>query len=428
MFLSKKLILAIIFITGIAFILLLTIQFVWIKKSIEVNREQFSNKMAVVMNHIYKSFESERSNPTPGIEFTSATELFKRNNNTMRTLENIIKCHVDSVLCSDNVFIQYTLAAKAGGPSCYLMGSLADVDTSSKLAKSDYKLCLCRFFPRHTVDMGFTFVGLNKYLVKDSSGLIIPSMVLLLLLISLFAYIIFIINRQKTLAELKNDFINNLTHEFKTPLFSIGLTSRLLLETDVIKQSDKLKNYVGLIGTENNRLGTQVDKILQMAAIESGNVILEKNMTDMHRVIERNISSFTQVVNEKGGSISFLPLAKNHVVMGDEVHLSNVISNLLDNAYKYSGEGPRIVVTTRNQGQYIRIEVKDNGLGIDKHSIKQIFDKFYRVNQGDVHNVKGFGLGLSYVKKITEMHSGKIEVHSRRGEGSVFIIDLPFTI
>ena len=262
-------------------------------------------------------------------------------------------------------------------------------------------------------------------LVEDSSGLVVPSVILILLLTGLFAYIIYVINRQKSLAELKNDFINNLTHEFNTPLFSIGLTSNLLLRSDAIGQSGKLKGYVDVITTEKNRLLAQVDKILRLTAIESGSLILEKEVVNIHQLIEQNIASFATTMEEKGGQITFKAGAVNPFVQGDRVHLFNAFSNLLDNASKYSDKNPEIVVTSSTTGDELIINIADNGIGMDKREINMIFDKFYRVKHGDRHDVKGFGLGLSYVKKILELHHGSIEVKSRPGEGSVFIIHLP---
>ncbi len=198
------------------------------------------------------------------------------------------------------------------------------------------------------LDLGISFPEIDKYLLKDNSWLIVPSFLLIILLIALFIFIINIINKQKSLAELKNDFINNLTHEFNTPLFSIGLTSKLLMSNEAIQSSERLKKYTELINEEKNKLQVQVDKMLQLTAIESGNVLMEKNAVDMHKIIEKNIAGFHAAIEEKGGRLQFHPGAAQHYVTGDEVHLNNVISSLLDNAYKYSDKAPEILITTSN--------------------------------------------------------------------------------
>ena len=179
-----------------------------------------------------------------------------------------------------------------------------------------------------------------------ASGLILPSVMLILLLIALFTYIIYVVNRQKRLAELKNDFINNLTHEFNTPLFSIGLTTSLLSRSEPVQQSEKLKGYIDLITTEKNRLQMQVDKILRLTAVESASLITEKADVDIHEMIRQNMAAFLPVVTERGGLISFKAGAMHHIVSGDPVHLYNAISNLIDNAIKYSKDKPDVIIET----------------------------------------------------------------------------------
>jgi len=180
-----------------------------------------------------------------------------------------------------------------------------------------------------------------------------------------------------------------------------------------------------VITTEKNRLQLQVDKMLQLTAIESGSLLMEKRTVDMHKVIEKNIAGFRGAIEEKEG-VMFHPEAKEHYVNGDEVHLFNTISSLLDNAYKYSDKKPEIKISTFNTSKDLVISVQDDGIGISDSSLQMIFDKFYREKHGNRHDVKGFGLGLSYVKKIVEMHEGSIKVKSRRGEGTIFFINLPY--
>jgi len=296
---------------------------------------------------------------------------------------------------------------------------------SEKIDHSVYKICLCSNHYRGSLDIGFDLFSENM-LIRDSSGLIVPSMILILLLIALFAYIIYIVNRQKRLADLKNDFINNLTHEFNTPLFSIGLTASLLSRAEQVQQSEKLKGYIELITTEKNRLQTQVDKILRLTSIESASLITEKGDVDMHEIIRENMAAFLPVVNERHGVISFRDNAIHHTISGDRVHLYNAISNLIDNAIKYTKDAPKVIIETSDMDQDIVISIRDNGIGMNDSDLHMIFNKFYRVKQGDRHDVKGFGIGLSYVKKIVELHNGSIEAKSIPGQGSVFIIHLPF--
>jgi len=423
MFLSKKWIIIVISVTAIAFVILLIIQFGWIRTSIQVNRRHFIDKMMIVSNRAKDAFLCDKPLYNAWLSGSPGRHELFMGDRSVQDLEKIIRYKLDSVLKQEEMPLSSEITGRMDN-FCYLMDFVPGTPHNVKLDQSVYKLCLCTNSFRGSLDIGFD-LNSREMLVKDSSGLIVPSVILILLLIALFAYIIFVINRQKSLAELKNDFINNLTHEFNTPLFSIGLTSNLLSRSEAIGQSDKLKGYVELISREKNRLQVQVDKILRLTAIESGSLILEKEALDVHQLVEQAVASFVAIIEGKGGAISFKAGAKNHFLRGDKVHLLNAFSNLLDNATKYSDKIPEIVVASSNAGNDLVITISDKGIGMSKAEIDMIFDKFYRVKHGDRHDVKGFGLGLSYVKKIVELHGGLIEVKSKPGDGSVFSIHFP---
>jgi two-component system phosphate regulon sensor histidine kinase PhoR len=238
---------------------------------------------------------------------------------------------------------------------------------------------------------------------------------------------VIVIRRQKKLSTIKNDFINNLTHEFKTPIASVLLASGILnKEYDQIDEG-KRKNYLNLISHESRRLEGQVDKILQIAMIDSGNFTLEKKLLNVHDVISRVLESMMILVGERNGKIKLNLEASNPLVMADETHLVNIISNLVDNALKYTRLNPNIEITTSDREDGVQITIRDNGIGIGKEIQKYVFDKFYRAQGGDVHNVKGFGLGLSYVKKIIEAHKGRIDLNSSINQGTEFRLFFPLT-
>ena len=424
MFLSKKWILSMIAVTGISFMILLVIQFGWIRKSIDTNRRHFADRMIVVSNNIRDAFLDDKSLRDKYLTgHFGRYDLFAGDINVQR-LEGIIKKKLDSVLEASGMPLSTSMTGRLDS-SCYLMYYVSPELRSQKIDHSPYKICLCSNRYKGSLDIGFDLFSDNM-LVRDGSGLILPSVMLILLLIALFAYIIYVMNRQKRLAELKNDFINNLTHEFNTPLFSIGLTTNLLSRSEPVQQSEKLKDYVELITTEKNRLQIQVDKILRLTTVESASLITEKENVDIHDLIRQNMAAFLPVVNERGGSIRFKDGATHHVVPGDPVHLYNAISNLIDNAIKYSKNKPDVIIETSNTDREIVISIRDKGIGMNESDLQMIFNKFYRVKQGDRHDVKGFGIGLSYVKKIVELHHGSIDAKSRPGEGSVFDIHLLF--
>ena len=424
MFLTKKGILSIIAITGLAFMILLVIQFGWIRKSMDINRRHFADRMIVVSNNVRESFLTDKALQKKWLSGKPEHLDLYSGDVAMHTMEAIVKKKLDSVLETSNMPSSSALVGRLDS-SCYYMSYIPPDRHIERMDLAPYKICLCSNNYRVRLDIGFDLYS-DNLLGSDSSGLILPSVILILLLIALFAYIIYGINRQKILAELKNDFINNLTHEFNTPLFSIGLTSTLLARADPVQQNEKLKGYVELITTEKNRLQIQVNRILRLTAVESVAGILEKEHVDIHALIKQNLAGFSPFVSEKGGTISFHACAARHFIQGDPVHLFNALNNLVDNAIKYSDKLPEVIVSTRNVDGKLEISVRDNGIGLSRGEIHMIFKKFYRVKQGDRHDVKGFGIGLSYVKKIVELHEGSIKVESNPGKGSEFVIQLPF--
>ncbi|MEH0157454.1 HAMP domain-containing sensor histidine kinase [Limibacter armeniacum] len=251
------------------------------------------------------------------------------------------------------------------------------------------------------------------------------SLVLVLLISSCFAYALILIFNQKKLSEIKSDFINNMTHEFKTPISTVSLALEALLRFDMRKDDEKAKQYLGIAEGENRRLGQMVEKVLNVAASEKRELKLNLERLDMHMLIERAISNIRMQVTEKNGVIISDYKAEHPWILGDQVHLSNVIYNLIDNACKYAESAPEIRIITGNRNGFFYLSVEDNGIGIPKSEQAQVFEKFYRVPTGNVHNVKGFGLGLSYVWMVADRHQGQVTLVSQVGKGSTFTVWLP---
>jgi len=243
-----------------------------------------------------------------------------------------------------------------------------------------------------------------------------------------FTYTVYVIFRQKKLSEMKNDFINNMTHEFKTPIATISLAADSISSPLVSSDVAKIKRFANIIKEENKRMNSQVEKVLQMALIDKKDFDLKLTQVDLHEVIHRAVENITLQVEKRGGTASAVLEAENSIVEGDLIHISNIINNLLDNANKYSPESPEISVHTRNVSNGVEVVVKDNGVGMSKESRKHIFDKFYRVPTGNLHDVKGFGLGLSYVKALMTAHKGQVDVKSELGKGSSFILFFPYVV
>lgn len=256
-----------------------------------------------------------------------------------------------------------------------------------------------------------------------------PSILMSLLFTGLilfcFGYTLWVIMRQKMISEMKTDFINNMTHEFKTPIATISLATDSINSPMIIGNEEKVKRFTGIIQQENKRMLGQVEKVLQMAMIDKKEFELKRESLDLHKIIVEAVKKAELKVHQRDGQITTKLNATDAVIQGDVTHISNIIYNLMDNAEKYSPEKPRIEIETRDDADALTIDIKDHGQGMTKEQKKHIFERFYRAHTGNLHDVKGFGLGLSYVKAIVDAHKGNITVKSEMGKGSTFSVTLP---
>lgn len=246
------------------------------------------------------------------------------------------------------------------------------------------------------------------------------SLVLILMIGGIFFSSVNTMLKQKKLSIIKNDFINNMTHEFKTPISTISLAVEVMKDANMKSDPDK---YLNIIRDENSRLGSQVEKVLQMALLDKGQVKLNQTAVNLHETIEQVCQNLSVQIENKDGSLDLDLAASNPEIVADEVHMTNVIYNLLDNANKYSSQNPKIKVATKDITGGVSVIISDQGIGMKKEQLGKIFDKFYRVSTGNVHDVKGFGLGLSYVKKMMDLHDGNIKVNSAVGKGTTFELE-----
>ncbi|MCC5943567.1 MAG: HAMP domain-containing histidine kinase [Bernardetiaceae bacterium] len=267
----------------------------------------------------------------------------------------------------------------------------------------------------------------SKYLVSKMWGVLLASIAFIGIIIFCFWKAIETILSQKRISEVTNDFINNMTHEFKTPISTISLASELLQDPSVASLPSASARYLGMIKAESKRLHAQVDKVLQVARLDRSDFKLKIQPLDLHHIIENAIQNIFIQVEKRGGKVQLSLDAERTDIQADEVHITNIISNLVDNANKYSPEKPEISIRTESLKNGILVSVADNGLGISKKMKDKVFDKFYRIPTGDLHDVKGFGLGLSYVKTMVEAHGGNITLDSELGKGSTFKIFMPYT-
>ena len=280
--------------------------------------------------------------------------------------------------------------------------------------------------PKHdkfTYYFGVSFPNRKSHLAEEMQLSILFS-VISLLSIFFFIYALAVILRQRRLSQMQKDFINNMTHEFKTPISTIKISSNVFIKNEDIQKDERLLRYANIIKDQNDRLNNQVEKVLQIARIEGESFELKKEALDIHSILHEVILSAEIKVNQLGGKITTKLHSDLSSIEADKLHLTNIIHNLLDNAIKYCKKVPNINIETKNVGNYLELSIVDKGIGIEKEFQPKIFQKFYRVPTGNVHNVKGFGLGLFYVKNICKAHGWKIDVESVKGEGTEVLIKM----
>jgi two-component system, OmpR family, phosphate regulon sensor histidine kinase PhoR len=320
-------------------------------------------------------------------------------------------------------------------PISFEMGIIKDSKIYSKslladsllLKKSNYKVNL---YPGHifqkNVNLAVYFPGKETFIYKTLNWLLLISLIFSVVILVTFAASIYFILKQKKISEMKSDFINNMTHEFKTPIATISVAADLISNPKIIENPDRIRYFAEMIKKEDLRMNRQVEDILTIARLDKKDFEFKWEAFDLHEVIENAIQSILLQVEKKGGTITSELLAVNPVATSDVSHFANMIYNLLDNANKYSLCTPEIRITTRNTGKGVIVAVFDKGIGMNRVVQSRIFERFYRQTSGNIQNVKGFGLGLSYVKAVLEANRGTIVVHSEPGKGSCFEVFIPF--
>ena len=292
----------------------------------------------------------------------------------------------------------------------------------------NYKI---KLFPNDTFEqeqfLQVYFPEKQNYILRNLWSIFGSSFLLIAFVGGIFYYSVNSLLTQKKLSNIKNDFINNMTHELKTPVSTIALALEVIKDKEINKSPEKTERYLKIITEENQRLGTQIEKVLQIAKLEKGDLNLNFELLDINEILGQVVKNQSVAVEQFGAKLNLELKAEETIVSADTVHLTNIFFNLVDNAIKYAKEQPEISITTSNSDSEMFISISDKGIGIPKDQLSKIFDKFYRVPKGDLHDVKGYGLGLSYVKNMVELHKGKIVVNSKINEGTEFLVTLPLS-
>lgn len=418
---TRRAIRIIILLATISIVGLVLTQLFWMDKAFELREREFDDHVIEALREVaiqIKEINRDSTEVSPVVKLADNYFIVPTND----TLHPYL---LQSLLANEFRARSILINFDYGIYDCFTNTMIFDgeVALSGSPSVRDGKEVELPLSPSDSHYFGVYFPEKETYLAGQMGVWLVSSGVLLLVF-SFFAYTLAVILKQKRLSEIKNDFINNMTHEFKTPISTISASSDLLLSGALDANTDKQKRYYRMIHDESERLRLQVEKVLQMAQFDRSDIDLNLVEVDINALILRSTASVQILLDERKGSITLGLNAQRPMFSVDELHFSNIVRNLLDNAIKYCAHEPQITITTEDDAKGITIRVADNGIGIAPKVQREIFGKFYRVSTGNVHNVKGFGLGLYYVKSLMDAHGGKVSVESSP-KGSTFKLWLP---
>jgi len=399
-------------VSSVALFIVLIIQVSWIVQTAKIKEELFNEKANMVLSKTAEALYSD-------------TATFKNlqvciDSNEVHTIDSLLNYYMKSYNIHIDYFFEVKQAPATAKNETGLLSKYYPEQPGS------YKTCLKEEDSKTELELKLVFPEKEQFIIAEMRTPFITSVILILVVLVMFWQTILSLTKEKKISERTTDFLNNMTHEFKTPLTNISLAGKMMTKDSNIRQEDKVKHYSGIILEENEKLSRQVEQVLSMTALERGEVPLRKIELDFHQLIHDALKQISIQIENRQGNVTLLLEADRFMVTGDRTHLTNALCNLLDNAIKYSPERPELSIRTSNNGPDLIVVISDNGIGIEKEYQKEVFNKFYRVPTGDVHNVKGFGLGLAYIKTIVELHEGSITLQSEKGKGTAFTITLPY--
>lgn len=404
-------------ISSVALVIVLIIQVNWILQTAKMKEELFNEKAGMVLS---KTAEALRSD-------TAAYKSLQAQQGR-RKIDSLFNHYMQVY----NIRIGYFFELRRGlFANVNAKGAINSFYTGQQ-QNGSYATCLSEGDAAAAaggsygdLELKLVFPEKEEFILQEMGLPFISSVLLILVVLVMSWRTMLSLMKEKKISEHTTDFLNNMTHEFKTPLTNIALAGKMMIRETNIRQEEKVKHYSGIILEENEKLRLQVEQVLSMTALERGEIPLHKTGLDAHQLIGEALKSISVQIESRQGHLELHAGAERVMINGDKTHLTNAMCNLVDNAIKYSRGTPELSVSTFNQEGNIVLVVSDKGIGIEEEYHKKVFEKFFRVPTGDVHDVKGFGLGLAYIKTIVELHGGAIELRSEKGKGTTFTIVLP---
>lgn len=427
---NKKITLLISIISSFSLIGIVVIQLLWANYALELRTEIFDKRVQIFLKDIVTVISNNNFSKDSIIcPFNKQESNYKLCSKSFITIHNINMNRLDSIMVGEfcnrmkvNKDYVYGIIDKENNK----LLSCSNNAFSDEILKTYHTYPIPSCFKKDSIFLAIYFPNQSNYILNRMIFLLIISSLFLIVVIFSFALTIIILLRQKKISEVKSDFVNNMTHEFKTPIATISLASEMITKKSVIESKEKIMQYANIIFEENNRLKSQVEQVLQISVLDKKDFKLLKKDVDIHEVIENAVDNFQLVVQQRDGTINMELKAEPFHIFADPIHLYNIISNLIDNSIKYSPDNPVISISTKSNNNGIFVVIEDKGIGISADNIKHVFKKLYRIPTGNLHDVKGFGLGLYYVKTMVEAHGGKIKLKSELKKGSTFEIFFPF--
>ena len=413
----EKTIQLIVIVGVLALLILTSVQFFWAQNIVELEDKQFNHKVKIALSNAgYKLRLIQHSS----ISTIHPVKQVSENQFIVEIQDIINPIAIDSILQQEFQDLELELPYNIAIYDCFtdsVVHSLGGSKQQKTVAAEEFGVN----WNLDSYNFGVIFPTENRY--RQDLNIWAITILVILMMAVLLGYVIYLLVQQKKLDDIKNDFINNMTHELKTPISTISLSADVLCNEENYNHPERISRYAHIIREENARLKSQVEKVLQAAFLEHEKINLAFSSVDLKEIIEKAAKPFALKLENLSGSIEITGPAA--VIQGDPQHLTHLFSNLIDNAIKYAIDAPEIKISIQEQERYVTVAVCDNGIGISADNQKNIFKKFYRVPTGNIHNVKGFGIGLNYVKLIAEEHKGTVEVSDNLEKGTCFTLNFP---